>query len=70
MSWRTGAELFCEIWPIIDVKVQPGEFRNEFIRDLVDYFLKCDMDPTDVAGIHPDVDKALRNLGELADADE
>jgi hypothetical protein len=70
MSWRVGAELFCEIWPIIDEKVTPGEFRNEFVRDLVDYFLQCDMDPTDVAGIHPDIDKALRSLGELADADE
>jgi hypothetical protein len=70
MSWRTGAALFCEIWPIIDAKVEPGEFREDFVRDLVNYFLECDVDPTDLAGIHPDVDKALRSLGELADTDD
>ena len=36
---------------------------QEFIRDLIDYFQDCDMDGTDLRRIHPEIDKALDELG-------
>jgi hypothetical protein len=57
--------LFAEIWPLIAARVKPDEFRAELIRDLLGLFLHCDVDPTDVAGRHPEVDAALLSLGAL-----
>jgi len=70
MAWRTGAALFADIWPLIAARVKPDEFRAEFIRDLLGLFLDCDVDPTDVAGLHPEVDAALHALGALDLSDE
>jgi hypothetical protein len=42
------------------LKSEPeGEFRLEFTTDLLDLFLGCDTDPTDLHGLHPEVDQAL-----------
>jgi hypothetical protein len=64
MSWRAGATLFREVWPLIQAHVPEGEFRAEFVRDLIRYFLECDVDPTDLRGLHPEVNEALKELGE------
>ena len=65
MAWRAGAALFTEMWPLIAARVQPDEFRQEFTERLLVYFLECDVDATDLAGLHPEVDQALARLGEL-----
>lgn len=62
MAWRTGAELFCEMWPLIAARVKPDDFRREFVDHLLSYFLECDVDPTDLQGLHPEVDQALERL--------
>ena len=60
MAWRAGAKLFREIWPLI-LKYEPeGNFRREFTTDLLDLFLGCDVDPSDLQGLHPQVDQALK----------
>ena len=28
MSWRTGAALFAEMWPLIQAKVKPAHLRR------------------------------------------
>lgn len=38
-------------------------FRAEFVRDLIDFFQRCDMDGTDLRRVHPEIDKALDDLG-------
>ena len=63
MSWRAGAHLFREMWPLIQRHVPESEWRAEFTRDLIDYFMDCDMDGTDLRRIHPEIDKALDELG-------
>jgi hypothetical protein len=63
MSWRAGARLFRDIWPLIQVHVPEKEFRAEFTRDLLDFFLQCDMDGADPRRIHPEINKALDELG-------
>jgi hypothetical protein len=51
------------MWPLIQRHVPDAEWRAEFIRDLIDYFQDCDMDATDLRRIHPEIDKALDELG-------
>ena len=63
MSWRAGATLFCEIFPIIQRHVPDDYFRAEFVRDLINFFQKCDMDGTDLRRVHPEIEKALDELG-------
>lgn len=62
MAWRTGAVLFREMWPLIAARVEPDDFRQEFVERLLAYFLECDVDPTDLDGLHPEVDQALERL--------
>ncbi len=62
MAWRAGAELFREIWPLILKYESEGNFRLEFTTDLLALFLGCDVDPSDLRGLHPEVDQALRIL--------
>jgi hypothetical protein len=63
MSWRAGAKLFRDIWPLIQHHVPDDEFRAEFVRDLIDFFQKCDVDGTDLRRVHPEIDRALDDLG-------
>ena len=63
MSWRAGAHLFRDMWPLIQKHVPDREWRGEFIRDLIDYFQQCDMDGADLRRIHPEIDQALDELG-------
>jgi hypothetical protein len=64
MAWCTGADLFREMWPLIIARIKDDDFRQEFVEDLLAYFLECDVDPTDLAGLHPEVDRALDRLAE------
>ena len=65
MSWRTGAELFCETWPLIAAKVKPDKVRAEFVEELLSFFIEWDVDPSDLEGLDPEVDRALAHLAEL-----
>jgi hypothetical protein len=70
MAWRTGAALFAEIWPSIAIHVKPDDFRQQFVERLLALFLDCDTDPTDLAGIDPEVDRVLEKLAEFDKYDE
>jgi hypothetical protein len=63
MSWRAGAELFREMWPLIQANVPESDFRAAFVKDLLTFFMDCDMDGTDMRRLHPEIDKALDELG-------
>jgi hypothetical protein len=63
VSWRAGAKLFREMWPLIQAHVPEDQFRVEFVRDLLRFFMDCDMDGTDVRRMHPEIDRALDELG-------
>ncbi len=63
MSWRAGAILFREMFPLIQRHVPEADFRAEFLRDLLDFFQSCDMDGTDLRRVHPEIEKALDALG-------
>ncbi len=63
MSWRAGEKLFREMWPLIQRHVPEDGFRAEFVRDLIDFFQSCDMDGTGLRRLHPEIDKALAELG-------
>lgn len=62
MSWRAGADLLREIWPLIQRHIPEDDFRAAFVRDLIDFFQECDMDGTDLRRFHPEIDKALDEL--------
>jgi hypothetical protein len=63
MAWRAGAKLFREMWPLIQAYIPEEEFRHEFVRELLSFFMNCDMEGTDLRRLHPEIDKALDELG-------
>jgi hypothetical protein len=63
MAWRAGAILFQDMWPLIQSHIPQADFRFEFTRDLLRFFVDCDMDADDVRRIHPEIDRALDELG-------
>jgi hypothetical protein len=50
------------MFPLIQKHVPEQEFRHEFVRDLLGFFMDCDMDGVDVRRVHPEIDKRSRNL--------
>ena len=62
MSWRAGAKLFREMWPLIQRHIPETDFRAEFVKDLLGLFMDCDMDGTDLRRVDPEIDKALDEL--------
>jgi hypothetical protein len=56
-------KVFRDIWPSVQAHGPEADFRAEFVRDLLDFFMACDMDGTDLRRIHPEIDKALGELG-------
>jgi hypothetical protein len=63
MSWRAGAKLFREMWPLIQHHVPEDEFRAEFVRDLIAFFQDLDMDGSALRRFHPVIDSTLDELG-------
>ncbi len=63
MSWRTGSKLFIEIWPCIQANIPDRKQRIEFTGELLQVFIKSDMDTWDVEDIHPDIRAAMRQIG-------
>lgn len=74
MSWRSGAQLFADIWPHIQARVRDRALRQEFLGQLLPIFLEWDADPESIAEVHAEVREALIALGaevsEPSDAEE
>ena len=63
--------MFHEMWPLILARVEPDDFRDEFTERLLRYMIwECDVDPTDLEGLHPEVDRVLRRIGEFDGDDD
>jgi hypothetical protein len=43
--------------------VPEADFRAGLLRDLLSFFMDCDVDGTDLRRIHAEIDKALDELG-------
>lgn len=63
MSWRAGAELFAEVWPLIQARLRDRRVRREFTAGLLRLLVEHDVDPADVADVHPEVRAALTAIG-------
>lgn len=63
MSWRSGSELFCEMWPLIQARIRDKQRRREFTAGLLRHLIEHDVDPEDVADVHPEVRAALAAAG-------
>jgi hypothetical protein len=50
---------------MIQTHVPDSEFRADFVRDLINFFMECDMDGTELRHVHPEIDKALDDLEEV-----
>jgi hypothetical protein len=59
MSWRTGASLFWDFWPKIKAGIPDDEHRAAFARELVTLFLDNDVDPCDLRGEDPEIDRIM-----------
>jgi hypothetical protein len=69
MSWRTGAELFAQMWPLIQARVKPASLRKTFVRDILAVFLEYDVDPHDLEDLHAEVARALEQLDRQSEED-
>lgn len=67
MSWRSGAQLFGEFWPLVQAHIAERGRRQEFLRQILALFLQWDVDPENIADLHPEVREALTALGESVD---
>lgn len=67
MSWRAGAQLFGEIWPLLQVRIPERRLRKEFLRQLLALFLEWDVDPENLADLHAEVREGLTALGVAVD---
>jgi hypothetical protein len=63
MSWRSGAQLFGEMWPLLQARIPDRGLRQEFLGRLLALFLEWDVDPETIADLHPEVRQALAVLG-------
>jgi len=63
MSWRTGSKLFIKMWPLVQEGITDQEDRIEFTGELLEVFVKGDMDPWDVEDVHPEIRAAMRQVG-------
>lgn len=63
MSWRSGSQLFIDIWPAIQANISDRQHRIEFTGKLLTLFVEDDMDPWDVEDVHPDIRAAMRSAG-------
>ena len=76
MSWRSGSKLFIEIWPAVRSNIPDPQHRIEFTAELLELFVRNDMDAYDVEDVHQDIRAAMRRAGievvepELYDDDE
>jgi hypothetical protein len=55
MSWRKGTVILCEILPIIRRNIQEDDVRKDFLKDLLELFLKYDLDPCDLTEIDDEI---------------
>ena len=56
-------KIFWKTWELTKLNEPEGEFRDEFVKDLIRVFLKYDCDPQDFREIDPEIEK----LYELVD---
>ena len=65
MSWRTGALLFIEMWPLIQTCIEDCEERIEFTANSLKAFMWGDVDPYDIEDIDAEIRAAMRlaNIG-------
>jgi len=59
MSWRTGASIFWELWPKVKAAIPNPEHRADFARGQLRLFLDYDVDPGDLRGTDPEVDRLM-----------
>lgn len=64
MSWRDGGDLFWAIWPQVKSAVPDDDFGNDFVRSLMQVFLDFDMDPCEMEGTDPRIDRLMSELNE------
>lgn len=60
MSWGSGIEIFCKMWPVVKEEMKDDAWRKEFGADLLALFIKHDIDPWDLEGLDPEVDQLIK----------
>jgi hypothetical protein len=58
------------MWPLIQANITDREERIEFTGELLQVFVRQDMDTWEVEDVHPDIRAAMRLVGiEIAEPD-
>jgi|GEM_PF-2144110 len=59
MSWRSGARLFLEMWPLLKKHIPERKERDLFATDLLELFASWDIDPMDLGEFDPELDALI-----------
>ncbi len=59
MSWRSGTNLFIEMWPLIKENLNDESQREAFTKKLVELFEENDIDRFDLEGVDDELDRIL-----------
>ena len=62
MSWRTETTLFWDFWPKVKEAMPDEESRAYFARGLLKAFLNNDIDPPDLRGQDPEIDRLMDEI--------
>jgi hypothetical protein len=62
MSWRAGAKLFWELRPKIKAAMPDPNVRADFARSQLKLFLDNDIDPCDLRGEDPEIDRLMDEI--------
>jgi hypothetical protein len=62
MSWRNGTVILCEILPIIRKNIPEDDIRKDFLKDLLELFLKYDLDPCDLTEIDDEITAIAKEI--------
>jgi hypothetical protein len=62
MSWRTGTSLFWDFWPKVKESMPDEDARAYFARGLLKLFLDNDIDPCDLRGEDPEIDRLMDDI--------
>jgi hypothetical protein len=62
MSWRAGTSLFWDFWPKVKAAIPDEKHRADFTKGILNTFLDNDIDPSDLLGRDPEIDRLMDEI--------
>ncbi len=59
MSWRSGAQVFLNVFGVLQTEVKDEELRRSLAQDIISVFQNHDVEIEELEGIDPELDALL-----------